>query len=180
MEAGAPEDVEDAGGATVVEDGDSSGPRDGVEEGLSGGGSVVLGEPAGQDAGGLAEVVPLEGLAVAASAFGAAGGASAVDVGDAGVAQVDEVIDRLVDAGVVVGPYNIDGAVTDGASDNDRGHPGGQVGQIGRWHLGTEQNQRFAAVLEQARDGTAFVPAGGDGAQRELVVGGDRRPHKGR
>ena len=49
------------------------------------------------------------------------------------VAEVDEVVDGLVDAGGVVGADDVHGAVADGASDNDDRHPGGELGQIGRW-----------------------------------------------
>jgi hypothetical protein len=61
--------------------------------GGAGVGAAGSDEPAGQDVGRIGEAVSLECFAIAPSALGGAGGASAVDVGDPGVAQVDEVVD---------------------------------------------------------------------------------------
>ena len=121
-----------------------------VEEGAGGGGAVVLGEPAGQDAGLGVQAVPAHRLAVAAAAVGGAGGAAAVDVRDAAVAEADEVVDGLVEPVVVGGADDVDGAVADGAGHHDHGQPGGEVGQVGRGLLRAEQDQRLAAVLQQA------------------------------
>ena len=100
-----------------------------VEQRAGRGGAVVLGETAGQDQGGVGEVVPLKGVAVAAAAFGSAGGASTVDVGDTGVAEPDEVIDGLAEPGRVVGANDIDSAVPHRAGDDDDGLSGGEVGR---------------------------------------------------
>ena len=164
------QDVEDAGGAAVVEDGDGGRPGFGVEQGPCGRGAVVLGEAAGQDAGVGVEAVPAHRFAVAAAALGGAGGAAAVDVGDSAVAEVDEVVDGLVQAGGVVGADDVDGAVADGAGHDDDRHPGGELGQVGGGRLRAEQDQRLAAVLQQARDRPVFVAVRGDGAERELVA----------
>ena len=115
--------------------------------------------------------MPLKGFAVAAAAFGSAGGASTVDVGDTGVAEPDEVIDGLAEPGRIVSANDIDSAVPHRAGDDDDGHSGGEVGQVGRRCVGAEQDQRLAAVLQQARHGAALVAAGSDGAEREFVVG---------
>ena len=110
--------------------------------------------------------------AVAASAFGCAGGAAAVDVGDAGVTERDEVVDGLLESGGVVGADHVDGAVPHRAGDDDEGHAGRKFGQVGRRCVGAEQDQRLTAVLEQARDGAALVATRGDGAEGQFVVGG--------
>jgi hypothetical protein len=93
-------------------------------------------------------------------------------VGDAGVAERDEVVDGLTESGGVVGTDHVDGAVPHRPGDDDEGHAGRELGQVGRWYVGAEQDKRLAAVLQQARDGAAVVAAGGDGAEREFVVGG--------
>src|SRR4051812_19276091 len=116
--------------------------RGNVEQGASRSGSIVLGETAGQDEGGIGKAVPLEGLAVAAAAFGAAGCAAAVDVGDAGVAEPDEVVDGLTQSGGVVDPDHVDGAVPHRPGDDDEGHAGCEFGQGGRRCVGAEQDKR--------------------------------------
>ncbi len=71
VNTGAAKDDENAGGAAVVEHGDRSGQGMHVEQRASRSGSIVLGETAGQDKGGIGKAVPLEGFAVAAAAPGA-------------------------------------------------------------------------------------------------------------
>ena len=172
VNTGAAQDIENAGRTAVVEHRD--GGRQGVslEQGASRSGSIVLGETAGQDEGGVGQAVPLEGFAVAASAFGGARSAAAVDVDDAGVAERDKVVDGQPESGGVVSADHVDGAVPHRAGDDDKGHAGGEFGQVGRWYMGAEQDQRLAAILQQARDGAALIAAGSNGAKREFVVGG--------
>src|SRR5262245_22139915 len=171
-EAGTVQDVEDAGGAAVVEHDDGGGPRSGgqLQEGVGGGGAVVLGEPAGQDAGLAVEAVEAHRLAVAAAAVGGAGGAAAVDVGDAAVAGGDEMVDGLVESLVVGGADDVDVAVADGPGHHDHGQAGGEVGQVGGRRPRAEQDERLAAVLEQAAHGASLVTGRGDGAERQLVA----------
>ena len=116
--------------------------------------------------------MPLEALAVAASPFGGAGGAAAVDVGDAGVPERDEVIDGLLESGGVVGADHVDGAVPHRTGDHDEGHAGGKLGQVGRRCVGAEQDQRLAPVLQQARDGATLIATRGNGAEGQFIVGG--------
>jgi hypothetical protein len=143
---------------------------------VGGGGAVVFGEPAGQDAGLGLEAVEAHRLAVAAAAVGGAGGAAAVDVGDAAVAEGDKVVDGLVESLVVGGADNVDGAVADTAGDHDYGQPGGEVAQVGGRDLGAEQDEGFAAVLEQAAHGTWLVAGWRDGTERQLIASPVGRP----
>ena len=103
-----------------------------VEKGFGCGGAVVFGETAGQDLGGVGQSVTLQCCAVAAAAFGGAGGASAVDVGDAPVSEVDEVVDGFAEAGGVVGADDIDGVVPHRPCNDDDRHRGDEVAQVGR------------------------------------------------
>src|SRR5215211_1005641 len=171
-EAGAVQHVEGAGGAAVVEhrDGGGSLPGGDVEEGAGGGGAVVFGEPAGQDAGPGVEAVPAHRLTVAAAAVGGAGGAATVDVGDATVTDVDEVVNGLVESLVVGGADDVDGAVADGAGHHDHGQAAGQGGQVGRGCLRAEEDDRLAAVLQQAAHSLRLIAGRGDGAERQLIA----------
>ena len=72
VDVGAAQDVENAGGAAVVEHGDRGRQGVSVEQRAGRGGAVVLGETPGRIGGGVGEVVPLKGFAVAAAAFGSA------------------------------------------------------------------------------------------------------------
>ena len=108
---------------------------------------------------------------VAAAALGSTGGAATVDVGDASVAEADEVVDGLPDAGGVVGADHVDVAVAHRPCDHDHRHPGGELAEIGRRQLRAEQDQRLAPVLQQAGDGSVLVAGRGDRAEREFVAG---------
>jgi hypothetical protein len=72
---------------------------------------------------------------------------------------------------VVGGADDIEGAVAGRAGDDHDGQAGGQLGEGGRRSLRAEQDDRLAAVLQQARDGAPLVAVGGNGAQRQLVAG---------
>ena len=147
------------------------GTRVAVGRTAGGGGSLVLGEPAGHDADRLGEAVPAHGLAVAAAAFGGAGRASAVDVGDAAVAQGDQVVDGEAQAGGVVGAHDVDGAVATGRATTTTGNSGGEVGELASAVWGPSRISASQRSCEQARDRAALVAAGVTRAEHELVAG---------
>ena len=104
--------------------------------------------------------------------FGRAGVAPVIRrrLGDAAVAEGDEVVDGQAQPLVVGGAYDVEGAVAGRPGhDHDR-LAGGELGEVGRVSVRSEQNERLAAVLQQAHDGAPFVAGGGDGAQRQLVA----------
>ena len=120
------------------------------------------------------------GVAVAAAAVGGAGGAAAVDVRDAAVAEADEVVDGLVQPLVVGGADDVEVPVAGRAGHDHDGQAGGELGERGGGRVRAEQDQRLAAVLQQARDGPLLVAGGGDGAERQLVAGPVGRARRGR
>jgi hypothetical protein len=91
-------------------------------------------------------------------------------VGDAPVTDGDEVVDGLVEPLVVGGADDVDGAVADGAGHHDHGQAGGEVGQVGRGSLRAEEDERLAAVLQQATHGARLIAGWGDGAERQLIA----------
>ncbi len=71
---------------------------------------------------------------------------------------------------------DVDVGVADRAGDGDHRDRRGELAQLRGCGLGAEQQQRLAAVSEQVCHGCAFVPVGGDGAEREFVARGGGRP----
>jgi len=57
-----------------------------------------------------------------------------------------------------------------GAGDHDHGQAGGDVGEVGRRCLRAEQDERLAAVLQQAAHGARLIAGWGDRAERQVVA----------
>jgi len=83
--------------------------------------------------------------AVAAAPFGGSGMASAVDVPDPAVAQVDEQVHRGCRAPRVGRPDTVDARVVAPSPDDRNGQADAEPAQLHRVGLGTDQQQPLAA-----------------------------------
>jgi hypothetical protein len=96
-------------------------------------------------------------------------------MGDRGVADSDQVIHGLLEAGGVIGPDDIEAPVPHRARDHDDRHLDREVAEVRHRQLRAQQDQGLASVAEEAGDGSAFVTRWGDRAERDLVAGALRR-----
>ena len=75
----------------------------------------------------------------------------------------------------VVGPHRVAGRGRDLAGHHHERDTGGEVGECRAGHRGAHQDQRLAAVGQQAGDGGRLVAAGSGAAERDLVTEGAGR-----
>ena len=91
------------------------------------------------------ESVATHRRAVAAAPFGGSGMASAVDVPDPAVAQVDEQVHRGCRSPRVGRPDAVDARVVAPSTDDRDGQADAEPAQLHRVGLGTDQQQPLAA-----------------------------------
>ena len=91
------------------------------------------------------ESVAAHRRAVAAAPFAGSGMASAVDVPDLPVAQVDEQVHRGRRSARVGRPDTVDARVVDPTPDDGDGQAGAEPAQLRRVGIGTDQQQALAA-----------------------------------
>ena len=132
---------------------------------------MLLGESAGYHAGVGAESEVAHGGAVAVTAFGGAGGFLAVDVRDLVVPKVGEVLDGEADAGHVVGPDHVHGARAERSGDHDDRQAFGELLDRPAGKCRADEDERFAAVVEQRLHGAGLVASRCRGAEGQLVAG---------
>jgi len=119
----------------------------------------------------LAEAVPAHRPLVATAPAGRDGSATAVDIGDATVAEAGEVVDRLRDALVVGGANDVDPVGADGTADHDHREPAVERGEARGRRFGAQQHEGLAAGVEQRLDRPRLVPGPRDGTEHEVVPG---------
>jgi hypothetical protein len=115
--------------------------------------------------------VPPHRGAVAAAALGRPRRAAAVDMRDLPVTQPHQVRDRLPYPFLVVRPYDVDGRVAHVAGDHHHRDLPGELAEARPGGLGTEEDQRLAAVVQERLDRAALVTAGRQRAERDVVAG---------
>ena len=166
-----PDDVDEPDGAPVVEGGDRGGPLVAGAEGEErprGLGPFELGESSGQhDLGQRRRTAHRR--AVAAPPLGGTCRATAVEQGDAGVAQAPQVLDGEAQAGGVVGAHDTDLLAGGRAQDAHHRHPYREAGELRRGLGAAEQDDAFAPLGEQGVHRGALRPRASDTAQDELV-----------
>ena len=106
-----------------------------------------------------------------AGVLGRPGGAP-VEVGDAVVAQLDQMGYRQLDADHVVHPHAFDRRGANAAGDDDDRLPGGDLVEPGGGGAGAEHDQRLAAVvLQRGRSAPGFAATRSDAGQHHRVAG---------
>ena len=109
----------------------------------------------------VGEAVRLHGPSVAAAPERGNGAASAVDVGDAPVAECGQVLDGQGDALVVGGPDDVDLRRRDGPADGHYGQLAVQGGELLGRGLRADQDQGLAPGVQQRLDRPRLVAAPG-------------------
>jgi hypothetical protein len=130
-------------------------------------GARRLDVPAGQHP--PVEAVTVQGGEEALAPVGRHGRLAAVDVHDPAVAEPDQVVDGLADAGLVGHPHHVETFRGDVPRDHHQRRSRTQRAQRGRRQLGGQQEDRLAAHVEQRLDDPGLVGDRGDRAQRHGV-----------